>query len=266
MRRRGAADAEGSLPVTHHWGEANPLDGGHRDIETGAMIDHTPGGTGNAAAAPSGRTTVRRGAPRARYERTTIIEVLDSAVIAHVGVETADGPLVLPMAYGHDGKTMYLHGALSNSLLGAGDDTEICATVTLLDGLVLARTAFHNSMNYRCVVVRGRGRKVHDSRERERALQLISDHVVATWDNGRTPTDAELRRTLVLALPLTEASAKVRTGDPVDEPEDLDGPHWAGTVAVNTVFGPPVTSADVPDGIAVPEAVRHLCGDATAVD
>ncbi len=224
------------------------------------MAEEAVQGIGDGGSAASDRTTVRRGALRARYDRDTIIGVLDSALVAHIGVDTSHGPLVLPMAYGHDGETIYLHGATANSLLGAGDDAELCATVTLIDSLVLARSAFHNSMNYRCVVIRGRGRRVDDPAERERALRLISDHVVATWDGGRPPSASEMRRTLVLALPLDEASAKVRTGDPVDEPEDIGGPHWAGTVAVETVFGRPAAAADLPDGIPVPVPVQRAFG------
>jgi nitroimidazol reductase NimA-like FMN-containing flavoprotein (pyridoxamine 5'-phosphate oxidase superfamily) len=164
------------------------------------------------------------------------------------------------MAYGRDDDTLYLHGALGNALLGSAVDAELCATVTLLDGLVLARTPFHNSMNYRCVVVRGLARRVEDPAEHEHALRLITDHVVATWDHGRAPSPSDLRRTLVLALELTESSAKVRAGDPVDEPQDLDGPHWAGTVAVRTTFGPPVPAKDLHDGIDVPATVRAAFG------
>ena len=225
------------------------------------MVDETAEGVHDDGAATSERTTVRRGTPRGRYDRGTIVGVLDSALVAHVGVDTPQGPLVLPMAYGHDGETMYLHGAAANSLLGAGADAEICATVTLIDSLVLARSAFHKSMNYRCVVIRGRGRRVDDPVEHEHALRLISDHVVATWDHGRAPSTSEMRRTFVLALPLDEASAKVRTGDPVDEPEDVGGPHWAGTVAVRTVFGRPVPAADMPEGTPVPVPVQRTFGN-----
>lgn len=189
-----------------------------------------------------------------------VTAILDEATVAHVGAVTDEGPIVLPMAFGHDGDQLYLHGALANGLLGAAEDAELCVTVTLVDGLVLARTPFHNSMNYRCVVVRGRGRRVTDPSERERALRLVSDHVVATWDHGRAPSASDLRRTLVLAVPLAEASAKVRAGDPGDEPEDLDGPHWAGTVAITTVFGTPEPSGDLRPGIEVPASVRARFG------
>lgn len=222
--------------------------------------DRTTDQPSRAQGPASDRVRVRRLAERGQYDPAVIRAVLDEGIVAHVGAVTAEGPVVLPMAYGHDGHTLYLHGALGNALLGAGQDAELCATVTLLDGLVLARTPFHNSMNYRCVVVRGRARRVDEPEEHERALRLISDHVVATWEHGRAPSSSDLRRTLVLALPLTEASAKVRAGDPVDEPEDLDGPHWAGTVAVSTRFGAPVPAADLAPGIEAPTSVVQRFG------
>lgn len=215
----------------------------------------------STAGPPSDRVRLRRISERGRYDAATITSILDDGLVAHVGVTTPDGPVVLPMAYGHTDGTLYLHGAVGNALLGAAVEVELCATVTLVDGLVLARTPFHNSMNYRSVVVRGRGRRVQDPVEHELALRVITDHLVATWDHGRAPSAADLRRTLVLALPLDEASAKVRSGDPVDEPEDLDGPHWAGTVAVTTQFGTPVPAADLADGIAVPDSVRATFGN-----
>ena len=209
---------------------------------------------------PSARTRVRRGRDRARYGRAELLEILDAGVIAHVGVATPDGPLVLPMAYGRDEEMLYLHGAIANHLLSLGEEQEICATVTHLDGLVMARSPFHNSMNYRSVVVRGRGRRIRDDRRKLAALRLITDHVVPHWDGARPPSRSELRKTLVLELPLAEASAKVRTGDPIDDPEDIDGPWWAGTVPVTTRFGRPSPSSDLIDGVVVPAPVSALSG------
>lgn len=198
---------------------------------------------------PSPRTRVRRGADRAHYDPGTVRGILDAAMIAHVGVVTDDGPLVLPMAYGRDDDTLYLHGAVANHLLGSADGADVCVTVTLVDGLVMARTPFHNSMNYRSVVVRGRARAVTDPDERLRALRAVTDHVIENWDLGRPVSDAELRRTRVLAVPLDEASAKVRTGDPVDEPEDVAGPWWAGVIPVETRLGAPRPAADLAPGV-----------------
>ena len=183
--------------------------------------------------------------PRARYGRDDVLGILDAGLIAHVGVATPDGPLVLPMAYGRDRDWLYLHGAAANHLLNTGDGHEVCVTVTHLDGLVMARTPFHNSMNYRSVVVRGRARRILDDQRRLYALKLITDQVVAHWDSVRPPSQTDLRKTMVLELPLAEASAKVRTGDPVDEPDDIAGPWWAGVVPITTRFETPVASADL---------------------
>jgi len=164
------------------------------------------------------------------------------------------------MAYGRDGELLYLHGAIANHLLGSGEEQEICATVTHLDGLVMARSPFHNSMNYRSVVVRGRGRRIRDYRRKIEALRLITDHVVPHWDDVRPPSRSELRKTLVLELPLTEASAKVRAGDPIDDPEDIEGPWWAGTVPITSRFGRPTPSSDLNHGTTVPAPVVGLTG------
>ena len=210
--------------------------------------------------APSPRTAVRRGSGRALYEPSDVRQILDAGLIAHVGVSTPDGPLVLPMAFGMDGGKLYLHGAAANHLLGTGDGHEICVTVTHLDGLVMARSPFHNSMNYRSVVLRGRATKIDDNVDKLRALKIITDHVVDNWELGRPPTDLEVRKTIVLELPLSEASAKVRRGDPVDEPEDLAGPWWAGVVPIEMRFGDPTAAADLNNGAAVPGDIAALGG------
>ena len=212
------------------------------------------------AGPPSERVRVRRGAGRARYATEDVLGILDAGLIAHVGVSTPDGPMVLPMAYGHDGEFLFLHGAAANHLLGAGAGQEICVTVTCLDGLVMARTPFHNSMNYRSVVIRGASRRVDEDGRKGYALKLVTDHVVENWDSGRPPSPSDLRRTLVLEMPLTEASAKVRSGDPVDEPEDIAGPWWAGVVPVITRFGSPCASADFTGDSGPPAPVSALSG------
>ena len=208
----------------------------------------------------SSRTTVRRGAARAAYDDERIKGILDAGLIAHVGVQTPDGPLVLPMAYGRDDTTLYLHGAAANHLLGTGDGHEICATVTHVDGLVMARTPFHNSMNYRSVVVRGRATKITDKSAKLRALKIITDHVVENWDLGREVSDVDEKKTLVLEMPLAEASAKVRAGDPIDEPDDMAGPWWAGVIPVETRFGTPTPAADLTGTNPVPDAYTALEG------
>ena len=214
----------------------------------------------NDSGAPSARTRVRRGAPRARYGRDDVLGILDAGMIAHVGVTTEDGPLVLPMAYGRDDDWLYLHGAAANHLLNTGDGHEVCVTVTHLDGLVMARTPFHNSMNYRSVVVRGRATRIDNEDGKRRALKLVTDHVVDNWDSVRPPSGTDLRKTLVLELPLAEASAKVRSGDPVDEPDDMAGPWWAGVVPITTRFETPIASADLTSGAEPPESIADLAG------
>ena len=212
------------------------------------------------AEAPSDRVKVRRAADRGRYGKSDVVGILDAGLIAHVGVLTPEGPLVLPMAYGHDGDHLYLHGAVANHLLGSGEGQEVCVTITHLDGLVMARTPFHNSMNYRSVVVRGRARRIEDQERKAYALKLVTDQVVANWDAGRPPSPSDLRKTLVVEVPLAEASAKIRSGDPIDEPEDIDGPWWAGVVPVTTRFESPSTSADFSGDSDPPASVVALTG------
>lgn len=210
--------------------------------------------------APSPRVKVRRGANRAEYEQATIFEILDAGMIAHVGVQTPDGPLVLPMAYGRDDDTLYLHGAAANHLLGSGEGHEICATVTHVDGLVMARTPFHNSMNYRSVVVRGLATKITDDDAKLRALKIITDHVVANWDEGRPVSEIDNKKTLVLEMPLAEASAKVRGGDPIDEEADMAGPWWSGVIPIETRFGEPYAAADFTGTNPMPSQYGELAG------
>jgi len=188
-----------------------------------------------------------------------MLDVLDAGIVAHVGVSTPEGPIVLPMAYGRDDEHVFLHGAVANALLAHAADADVCVTVTIVDGLVMARTPFHNSMNYRSVVVRGRA-EVLAGPEKVAALRIIVDHVVANWDTSRPPTELEIRKTAVLRVPLTEMSGKVRTGGPVDEPDDLAGPHWAGTVPLAAAWAAPAPSPDLPGPIAVPPAIAALEG------
>jgi len=206
----------------------------------------------------SGRTTVRRGAKRAEYGHENILEILRDGSVAHVGVNTSDGPLVLPMVYGLTDDTMYLHGALANSLLKSGADTDICVTVTIVDGLVFAKTPFNHSMNYRSVVVRGKARVVEDAEEVIRALRLVTDHIVPTWDTTRNPLPSEIRSTRIVALPLDEKSAKVRTGEAINEEVDKDLAVWSGYVPIKSVFGSPITNSD--SGADIPEEVLGISG------
>lgn len=203
---------------------------------------------------PTDRTKVRRLAERGRFDRATVNEVLDEAYIAHVGFVVDGEPRVLPMTYGRDGDVLYLHGAVGNAMLRASAGAEVCVTVTLLDGLVLARSAFHHSMNYRSVVLLGTAAKVDDDVEKRQAFETIVEHVLpGRTQVARAANDAELRATLVLRLPIEEGSAKVRTGGPKDDPEDMDLPVWAGVVPLRLLPSAPVQAPDqIPD---LPEPV-----------
>jgi nitroimidazol reductase NimA-like FMN-containing flavoprotein (pyridoxamine 5'-phosphate oxidase superfamily) len=208
----------------------------------------------------SDRVRLRRGAARGVYDREAMLAVLDAGMVAHLGVVTEDGPIVLPMAYARTDDWLYLHGSAANAMLRAAAGHDVCATVTVLDALVVARSPFHNSMHYRGVVVRGIAHRVTDEREHLDALRRITDHVVPTWDAGRPPTAAEIRKTMVLAVPLVEMSAKIRDGGPSDEPEDLDGPHWGGHIPLHTAWGAPVPAHDLRAGIDVPPTVAAMQG------
>ena len=206
------------------------------------------------APAPSARTTVRRLPERGRYDRAAVHAVLDEGLVAHVGLATDDGPVVIPMLYGRDGDRLLLHGSAASRLLrGGSKGAELCVTVTLVDGLVLARSAFHHSMNYRSVVVIGTATAVEDLAERRAALDRVVDHIVpGRRPDVRPPTEKEVRATLVLALPLDECSVKVRTGGPKEEPEDMDLPVWAGVIPVTTAYGTPIPDADLAGDPPVP--------------
>jgi len=188
---------------------------------------------------PSDRTKVRRLADRGRYDSETVHGILDEGLVAHVGFVAEHGPVVLPMAYGRIADRLYLHGATGNAMLRALDGAAVCVTVTLLDGLVLSRSAFHHSMNYRSVVVFGSAETVTDAAERDDALRAIVDHMVEGRSAAcRPPSPEELRATRVVRVPLAEASAKVRTGPPNEDAADLDPPvWWGGVVPVTLAFG-----------------------------
>ena len=187
------------------------------------------------------RTKLRRRADRGSFDRALAHAILDEALVAHVGFVVDGRPAVLPMTYGRVDDTLYLHGAVGNGMLRAASGADVCVTVTLLDGLVLARAAMHHSMNYRCVVLYGRAERVDGEAEKRKAFDAVVEHSVAGRSAvARPANDLELRKTLVLRLPIDEASVKVRAGGPVDDPEDLGLPVWAGVVPVRLERGEPV--------------------------
>jgi len=191
---------------------------------------------------PTSRTTLRRLPDRGDHRPETVRAILDEALVAHVGFAVDGQPWVIPMTYARIGGNVYLHGSAANHLLRAlASGVEVCVTVTLLDGLVLARSAFHHSMNYRSVVIFGVAERVEDEDEKQRAFVALVDRMVPgrSTHGVRLPSPAESRKTLVVRLPILEASAKVRTGPPIDDPEDLDLPVWAGVVPLRLIPGDP---------------------------
>jgi len=203
------------------------------------------------------RTTLRRHRERGETDRAALYEVLDPGLICHLGVVADGDPVVLPTAYGRDGDTLYLHGSSANGAFLAADGNRVCVTVTHLDGLVAARSVFSHSVNYRSAVIFGTAAIVTDEDERWQALRLITDHLIpGRWAAARQPTTKEMAATAVLSLPLTEASVKVRTGMPKDEPADLDLTIWAGVLPVAVTFGEPLADPLVRDEIPLPAHIR----------
>jgi len=192
---------------------------------------------------PTPRTRVVREPQRAGYDRDTINQILDEAFLCHVGFVANSNsdfqPYVIPTSYGRDGDVLYIHGSAASRMLRNLDQgVPVCVTVTLVDGLVLARSVFNHSMNYRSVVVLGTATLVDDPTEKLAALRALSEHIVPhRWDDSRPPNEKELKATSVLRLPITEFSAKVRVGPPVDDEEDYSFPTWAGVIPLEITVG-----------------------------
>ena len=206
-------------------------------------------------AASTDRTKVRRLADRGRYDRDTINAILDEGLVCHMGFAVDGRPWVMPTTYARVDDRLYVHGAVANfALKTLSSGVEACVTVTLLDGLVLARSAFHHSMNYRSVMLFGRAERVVDPQEQFDAMVALVEHLVpGRRHDTRLPRPDELRKTLIVRLPLDECSAKVRTGGPIDDDEDMDLGHWAGVLPLTVTPGEPQ-----PDGRdATPDYVRE---------
>lgn len=196
---------------------------------------------------PTAKTTLKRLPKRGVFEREAVYQILDEAFICHVGFVVDGQPFVLPTGYARVADTLYIHGSAASRMLRAlAEGTDVCVTVTLLDGLVLARSAFHHSVNYRSVVVFGRARLVESNEEKMTALEAFTEQVVpGRWAEIRWPNEQELKATSVLALPLEEVSAKVRTGPPLDDEEDMNLPVWAGVVPLHLAAAAPITAPDL---------------------
>src|SRR5919106_2748622 len=206
------------------------------------------------ATASSPRTAVRRHPERGVYDRGAIDAILDEALYCHVGFVAEGRPFVIPTIHARRADVLYLHGSPASRMLRTvAGGLDVCVTVTILDGLVLARSVYNHSMNYRSVVVLGRARPVDEREEKLAALEAVVEHVVAgRTRDARSPSEKELAGTQVLALALDEASAKVRSGPPKDFDDDVPLPIWAGVLPLRLVAGKPEAAADLPDGLAVP--------------
>src|SRR6266404_379815 len=203
------------------------------------------------------RTQVKRLPKRGAYDRETVFKILDEALVCHVGFVVDGQPYVIPTNYGRVGETLYLHGSAASRMLRTlSGGIPVCVTATLIDGLVLARSAFHHSVNYRSVVILGTARLVENPTEKMEALRLFTEHIMkGRWEQIRQPNEQELKGTTVLALPLEEVSAKVRVGGPVDDEEDYSLPVWAGVLPLTQTKGAPVPDTRLKDGMAVPQYI-----------
>lgn len=215
---------------------------------------------GGETAAPTTRTQVRRLRERGVYDRPAIDAILDEALICHLGFVHDGHPFVIPTIHARKDDVIFVHGSPASRMLQTmSEGIDVCLTVTLLDGLVLARSVFHHSMNYRSVVVLGRARPLTDPDEKMTALHTIVEHVQpGRWEDARQPNADEFRKTSVLALPIEEASAKVRSGPPGDEEEDYELPVWAGVVPVTLRAGTPIPDDLMPEGTPVPAYLTGL--------
>jgi nitroimidazol reductase NimA-like FMN-containing flavoprotein (pyridoxamine 5'-phosphate oxidase superfamily) len=208
---------------------------------------------------PTPRTRVVREADRAVYDREIVYRILDEGFLCHAGFVVDGQPFVIPTSYGRKEASLYIHGsAASRMLRQIKEGVPVCITVTLLEGLVLARSIFNHSMNYRSVVVLGKASLVDDPEEKLAALRILAEHILpGRWDDSRQPNGRELQATSVLRLPIEEFSAKVRVGPPIDDEEDYAFPTWAGVVPLEMVAGAPIDDARLLAGEQVPEYARN---------
>ncbi|HWG60839.1 MAG TPA: pyridoxamine 5'-phosphate oxidase family protein [Streptosporangiaceae bacterium] len=205
------------------------------------------------------RTRLGRHRERGKSERTDLHSVLDAGIICHLGVSIDGTPVVLPTAYGRRRDTLFVHGSSANSSLLAADGAQVCVTVTHLDGIVCARSVFNHSMNYRSAVIFGSASLIIREQDRLDALRVITEHMLpGRWDAARPPSGKELAATAVLAVPLDEASVKVRTGPPVDDPEDLALDTWAGVLPAALTFGSPQPDPAMNHQTPVPAHIRSV--------
>ena len=208
---------------------------------------------------PTERTRVKRLPKRAHYDRETVYGILDSAFVCHMGFNVDGQPYVIPTNYGRTGDTLYVHGSAASRMLKTlSGGVPVCVTVTHVDGLVLARSAFHHSVNYRSVIILGNARLVEEPAEKLEALRLFTEHVIkGRWEDVRQPTEQELKATTVLAIPLEEVSAKVRSGGPLDDEADYSLLVWAGVLPLETVAKEPLPDALRKNDPPVPDYLKN---------
>ncbi len=206
------------------------------------------------------RTKLRRLPKRGAFDRETIYPILDEAFICHVGFVVDGQPYVIPTGFARIGDDLYIHGSSASRMLrNLAKGVDVCVTVTLVDGLVLARSAFHHSMNYRSVVILGKAELVEDADEKNKALEAFTEHIIpGRWPEIRWPSELELKATSVLKLPIEEASAKIRTGDTIDDENDYQLDVWAGVIPLKLIGGAPVRDSKLAAGIETPDyLVKH---------
>ena len=207
----------------------------------------------------SERATVKRLPERGVYDRDTVNSILDEALICHLAFETDHGPVAIPTIHARVGDVLYLHGSHASRMMRTTVDAQVCVTVTIVDGIVAARSAFHHSLNYRSTMVFGTPRVVTDRKERMVAFAAITNHVIpGRWEEARQPSEKEDKGTRLLAIDITEASGKVRTGPPGDDDEDMNSGIWAGVIPLTVTVGEPIPAPDLEDGVAIAPSVSRL--------
>ena len=208
----------------------------------------------------SNRNRVKRISNKSDYSKETVHAIIDEALFCHLGIIHDGKPVVIPTIHARMGDHIVFHGSNASRLLKISNNNEICVTITLLDGLVMARSLFNSSMNYRSAVIFGKGEIIKDHNERMAAFKSITDHIApGRWDDARQPNNSELKQTSVVRMPIDEASAKISMGPPDDEDEDYALDYWAGVIPINQTYGEPESDPILQEGITIPGYLKNYC-------
>ena len=208
----------------------------------------------------SNRNRVKRISNNSDYSKETVHAIIDEALFCHLGIIHDGKPVVIPTIHARMGDQIVFHGSNASRLLKISNNNEICVTITLLDGLVMARSLFNSSMNYRSAVIFGKGEIIKDHDERMAAFKSITDHIApGRWDDARQPNNSELKQTSVVRMPIDEASAKISMGPPDDEDEDYALDYWAGVIPINQTYGEPESDSILQEGITIPDYLKNYC-------